>query len=118
MTNNKPEITVGSDRIKRWFLNGKLHREDGPAVEHLNGSKEWWVDGKRHRENGPAIEASNGAKFWYLHGKFHRIDGPAVHHSDGSEAFYLFGEWIEDEKVYKASSSILKFIWLKHDKNQ
>jgi len=31
---------------------GKLHREDGPAVELDNGDKSWWVNGKLHREDG------------------------------------------------------------------
>ena len=26
---------------------GQLHRLDGPAVEHADGSKEWWVNGKK-----------------------------------------------------------------------
>ena len=54
---------------KSWFLNDKLHREDGPAVEHSDGNKEWWLDGKRHREDGPAIEHANGYKAWWLDGK-------------------------------------------------
>ena len=29
-----------------WYINGKLHRLDDPAVEYASGSKEWWVDGK------------------------------------------------------------------------
>jgi hypothetical protein len=45
-----------------------FHREDGPAVEWLNGSKEWWLNGKIHREDGPAIEGANGYKYWYLNG--------------------------------------------------
>ncbi len=30
-----------------WYRRGKLHREDGPAVEHADGTKEWYVSGKR-----------------------------------------------------------------------
>lgn len=26
------------------YLNGKIHREDGPAVEILGGKKEWWLN--------------------------------------------------------------------------
>ena len=43
-----------------WYLNGKLHREDGPAIENISGAKSWWINGKKHRENGPAVEYSNG----------------------------------------------------------
>ena len=34
-----------------------------------NGDKEWYLNGKRHREDGPAGEYANGDKFWYLDGK-------------------------------------------------
>ena len=52
-----------------WQLNGKVHREDGPAVEYANGSKEWYRNGKYHREDGPAIEWADGSKYWWLNGK-------------------------------------------------
>ena len=29
---------------KHWYLNGKRHREDGPAIEYYNGSKEWHLN--------------------------------------------------------------------------
>ena len=31
---------------KYWYLNGKRHREDGPAVERVNGYKSWWLNDK------------------------------------------------------------------------
>ena len=31
---------------KSWYLNGKLHREDGPAIEYANGTKYWYLNGK------------------------------------------------------------------------
>lgn len=33
-----------------WKRNGRYHREDGPAIVHINGDLEWWINGKRHRE--------------------------------------------------------------------
>ena len=33
------------------------------------GTKCWYLNGKRHREDGPAVEYANGDKYWYLHGK-------------------------------------------------
>ncbi len=62
------ECRIDDIGTKRWFLNHKLHREDGPAVEYANGSKSWWFHGKRHREDGPAIELTDGYKSWYLNG--------------------------------------------------
>ena len=38
-------------------------------AEWPDGSKRWFVDGKYHREDGPAVEYSNGSKWWYLNGK-------------------------------------------------
>jgi hypothetical protein len=62
-------VKVYEDGGKFWFLNGKLHREDGPAVEYANGDKFWYINDKRHREDGPAVELANGRKYWYLNGK-------------------------------------------------
>ena len=62
-------VKVWNDGAKKWYLNGKLHREDGPAIEWADGDKEWYLNGKRHREDGPAVEYASGAKWWYLSGK-------------------------------------------------
>jgi len=66
------EIIYEIDKLgsKCWYSNGKYHREDGPAIECLDGAKEWCLDGKTHRENGPAIEYPDGTKEWWLNGKF------------------------------------------------
>ena len=52
-----------------WFMDGKLHREDGPAIEWAGGDREWYLNGKRHREDGPAVERADGYKEWYLNNK-------------------------------------------------
>ena len=65
----KPKMITYADGTKRWWLNGKRHREDGPAVEYADGSKVWCLNGKYHREDGPAIEYANGTKHWYLDDK-------------------------------------------------
>lgn len=45
------EYTVRVDEyITEWWLNGKLHRVDGPAVDRVDGSKEWWLDGEKCTE--------------------------------------------------------------------
>ena len=66
----KSKLTIDEYGTKEWKLpSGKLHREDGPAVECIDGLKSWWINGKRHREDGPAIEWANGYKEWYLNGR-------------------------------------------------
>ena len=62
-------VRVSDGGAKYWYLNGKRHREDGPAIERASGSKDWYLNGKRHREDGPAIERANGGKWWYLNGE-------------------------------------------------
>jgi hypothetical protein len=55
---------------KQWYHDGKYHREDGPAIESVNGYTAWFRDGKYHREDGPAIESAYGDA-WYLHGQIY-----------------------------------------------
>ena len=50
-------------------LNGKLHREDGPAIEYANGDRYWYFNGQLHREDGAAVEYADGGRCWYLNGE-------------------------------------------------
>jgi len=65
----KPKLTEFPNGDKQWWLNDKLHREDGPAIEYADGTKFWWVNDKLHREDGPALEYPSGHKEWWLNGK-------------------------------------------------
>jgi len=62
-------VKVSKAGDKSWCLNGKLHREDGPAMEYSNGDKSWYTNGKLHRLDGPAVEWDGGINFWYLNDK-------------------------------------------------
>ena len=57
---NKPVCEIDEYGTKRWKLNGKFHREDGPAVEYKDGTKIWFFDGEYHRLDGPAYICNNG----------------------------------------------------------
>ena len=65
----KYKVKVYPNGNKYWYLNFKLHREDGPAVEWADGTKQWFLNNKLHREDGPAVEWSDGDKEWYLNGE-------------------------------------------------
>ena len=67
--NNKPVCKTYRNGDKYWYLNGKRHREDGPAVEYAAGDKSWYLNGKYHREDGPAVDYASGYKSWWLNGK-------------------------------------------------
>ena len=66
---NGGTLLTFSNNDKYCYLNGKLHRTDGPAVAHTNGYKEWYLNGERHRVDGPSIEYVGGRKSWYINGK-------------------------------------------------
>lgn len=90
-----------------WYnKNNTLHRDDGPAIECVNGAKMWYYNGKKHREDGPACEYDDGCIIWFKNGKKHRIDGPAVEEDDGSKEWWLNGkeyteeEYREEVKIY------------------
>ncbi len=51
----KPVCKTDSHGDKRWYLDGKLHREDGPAVEYSDGSKYWYLNGKRYEPSAHEI---------------------------------------------------------------
>jgi hypothetical protein len=45
---------------------GKLHREDGPAIEYDNGHKSWWINNMCHRLDGPARIWTGGYNQWIV----------------------------------------------------
>ena len=99
------QVTVTPEKTE-WRLNGKRHREDGPAFENKGvGYKAWFLNGKLHREDGPAIEHFTGTKSWYLNGKCHRVDGPARVYSCGDKEWWIDGiNYSEAEFLEKTKS--------------
>lgn len=96
MKNADPvEVRVAADGTKRWTKDGRLHREDGPAVESLDGTSEWFFDGKRHRADGPAIQDADGDEEWYRHGERHRENGPAIKSAEGT------CHWLRSGKLHR-----------------
>ena len=62
-------MTEGRSAIREWRdEHGRLHREDGPAIEYPSGSKSWYQNGKLHRTDGPARQFANGEAEWYRNG--------------------------------------------------
>ena len=83
-------------RVEWKDQDGKLHREDGPALElPEKGGRAWYIHGKLHREDGPAMDGPLG-KSWYLKGRKHREDGPAVEWADVRKEWYRNGEEVTE----------------------
>ena len=53
------QIKIYANGHKEWYLNSKLHREDGPAIEYADGHKKWFYQGKEY-------EAKNNEEFLRL----------------------------------------------------
>lgn len=85
-----------------WWRLGQQHRVGGPAV-HLYDDldehwwDEWFVDGQLHREDGPAQTCDTGPHLWFRHDQLHREDGPAVIQPDGSTL------WCVDDRLHRGN---------------
>lgn len=71
-----------------------------------DGSKHWYVDGKRHRTDGPAVDRPDGSKYWYVNGKLHRTDGPAVMHTSGRNTWWVHGKQCVSPADYQNATNL------------
>ena len=59
--NRSPKCVTYPGGSKLWYLNGNLHREDGPTIEHPDGFKSWYLNGKEItleiKSNDPKVKA-------------------------------------------------------------
>ena len=95
---NKSKCKIDANGNKRWFLNGKWHREEinpetgltMPAVEYANGDKYWCLNGKLHREDGPAIEYANGETRYWINGNYiPQLDNKHIYGKENLQKFLL-----------------------------
>ena len=95
------QVEVYADGSKHWYLNDKLHRTDGPAIEDHNGERRWYLNGELHRTDGPAVEYADGTKEWYLNGECHRTDGPAVEYPNGIKSWRINGKEYSEAEFHE-----------------
>ncbi len=71
-----------------WKKNGRIHRNDGPAVVSATGDfhdcnegsavrYSWQYQDQSHRVGGPSDESLSSWQVWYQYGEMWRHDGPA-----------------------------------------
>jgi len=70
----KNGYVIEEDGSYRWYQNGFLHREDGPALEFVDGTRYWYQNGELHRTDGPAAEWPDGAYSWHLNNRRYSFD--------------------------------------------
>lgn len=79
---NGPAIIDGRAQSMKWLQNGVMHRNGYPAHvgKDLQGNleQEWWQDGKRAATEDQASIVNATGQFWYVGTKLHRVSGPAV----------------------------------------
>jgi hypothetical protein len=88
---------AAGERIEHRDAEGRLHRLDGPALIHANGSTKWYRHGRRHRQDAPACVYVNGTRKWYRDGLRHRDDGPAATYPDGRRIWFQDGVKVHQE---------------------
>ena len=76
------------------YVDGKIHREDGPALIYADGKQYYYQNNQLHRTDGPAIIWADGTKFYCQNGEFHREDGPAAIYPNGNKEY-----WIADKRL-------------------
>ena len=109
MTEKFSGSITDTHRIKRWFKDGVMHRDDGPTIIYPDGKQVWYKYNRRHRDDGPAVIYPNGDQFWYKEGEIHRDYGPAVIYVNGGQYWYKYN------KQYEPSAHEL-MVWKMNEK--
>ena len=73
-----------------YYVNGELHRLDGPAFEGINGDKWWYINGEFHRLDGPSIECIDGRKYYWIEGEYFPTK------EDFEKVAYLYKNGLQD----------------------
>ena len=90
-----------ADGDKFYYINGKLHNPDGPAIVWADGDKEHYINGERHNPHGPAFSDADGHKEHWINGQLHNPHGPAVIRANGRKSYYINGKRLT-EAQFKA----------------
>jgi hypothetical protein len=86
----------------------KIHSDS----DGLPGDVYWLLNGKCHREKGPAQIEYTGYRAWRQNDVFHRLDGPAIIWGDNHRRW-----WINDKPTTKQKhTKVRTMLALKLDK--
>src|SRR5436853_1671527 len=102
-------------KIEYWFLDRKVHRNDGPArIEYYPTGQKcrkiWYIQGTIHRDDKPAeiwygLDGSKTRKSWYIHGKLHRDGNPSqIVYRNGLKSYEY---WHQYGKLHRNDGSAL-----------
>ena len=94
-------IIIETLKLDNW---GDLPENYTGTVEYVFGTTCYYLNGELHREDGPAFIWGDGTVFYYLNGSLHREDGPAIIRTDGTVSYFINGknitkEWIIENNI-------------------
>ena len=99
---------IAPDGLKEWRnARGKLHREEGPAVEYPDGSKEWWVDGATARtapRSSRLTGRRNGGNMDGGTGRMPRLENTPPARRNGGSAAYVTAKTAQPSNTLTARS--------------
>jgi len=80
-------------------MQGSKNQHGSKSVETREVSKDGSIiyrdqEGRPHRENGPAVIHLNGTVYWCAHGVIHRALFPGGIMTDGARAFFLHNQLV------------------------
>lgn len=96
---------INSDGYREWYKNGELHRDDGPAIIHPNGFEEFWINGKpipkkECSDNKEKTINENGVIKHYYNNRLNKNDGPAVIYPNGCKEWWINGNKLVPPEQY------------------
>ena len=53
----KSTLILSQSGEKQWYLNGRCHREGGPAIEFASGYKQWYLNGIQYETKESYFDA-------------------------------------------------------------
>lgn len=96
------EDSIIYDQEERAYIIDKnvkyyISATDEPAIETIDNLEALYNNGKLHRDDGPALKTTDGLG-WFHHGLRHRTDGPAEIFSNGLEFYWLCDQGISKDR--------------------
>lgn len=103
---NGPAVESADGMVDMWFVKGaRTYEMEGTMLKRpFKGlTREWFVDGKHHRVDGPAVVCEDGGYMWWMNGERQRAPdgGPAGKYSNGSYKWEYKGAPWYDGRLFK-----------------
>ena len=120
---DKPTMKIDRFGDKSWWLNYKLHREDGPAIEDVDVGESWYLNGEEVTEEeviskkirkdaldeisrlGQEIDASDN------------VNRPSHYNQSGIECIEAIKASLGDGYQDYCKGNVMKYLWRYKYKN-